>query len=371
MAPDRPDRTPPVEPEAIHAGAPRARPAAEAITNRPSRPGPPPLPEAPPAVSVVRSTTFFDKELSERSSRPIWGGLVLVLGLGLLAVCWHFRSTHAAGVLGPPCLLLAVFLLRDLVLPRRCRFTEEGIATTRPRRLVKYTDICEVFALNRGAGAHFPIHLLLANDSVRLPARLGVSSAELVEFLRSQPLGQRSLSDVPPLFDNFLKQQLLLAAPGQIYVFRGNKQRVTPRTRRYRSAAWWLVGLAACWFALTPLDGVTPLFPSLGVGAGMFALIFLVGGFTPLRHAHARIKSWQDVALIVTPIAMALQQGDLRGELRWQELLSVSNRGWRNAAPKNLTSLILKVRGASIQLFDIYQWPLDCAAELIATYSRK
>ena len=54
-----------------------------------------------------------------------------------------------------------------------------------------------------------------------------------------------------------------------------------------------------------------------------------------MRYGHARIKNWDDVALILTPLAMALQQGDLRGELRWEELLSLSNRGWRRAAHGN------------------------------------
>ena len=90
-----------------------------------------------------------------------------------------------------------------------------------------------------------------------------------------------------------------------------------------------------------------------------------------MRYGQARIKNWDEATLILTPLALALQQAELRGELRWEELLSVSNHGWHRTAAENLANLTLKVRGASIQLFDIYQWPLDCAAELIATYARK
>jgi hypothetical protein len=281
-----------------------------------------------------------------------------------------FSNSALAGVLAPPSFVLAMVCLRPLVMPRRFQFTEEGIACTRPRRFVKYADILDVFPMDRGAGERFPIHLLVGDDSVLLPARLGIPSAELAEFLRSQPLGQRT-REVPPIFTNFFKQQLLVSPPKQIYIFRGDKRRVSPRTRRYRSAAWWFLGLSAIWFALTPLDSGMPIYPPFGALAGLFGLIFLVGGYTPMRHGQARIKNWAEVTLIITPLAMALQQGDLRGELRWEELLSLSSSSRRRAAPKNLANLTLKVRGASIQLLDIYQWPLDCAAELIARYSRK
>jgi hypothetical protein len=371
MAPEGFDRPPPVEPDAIHAGAPRPRPGADAITDRPQLRDSSPLPEEPQPVALVRSTAYFGRELREHSAKPILGGLFALLGAALVALSWNYHIPRLAGVLAPVCFLLAWACFRSLVFPGRFQFGEDGIACTRPRRFVSYSDIRDVFPMDRGAGDQFPIHLLLGDDSVLLPARLGIPSAELVEFLRSQPLGPRNTEEVPPLFANFFKQQLLVSPQEQIYIFRGNKRRVSPRTRRYRTAAWWFISLSAIWFALTPLDVPPPIYPPFGALAGLFGLIFLVGGYTPMRHGQARIKNWQDVTLIITPLAMALQQGDLRGELRWEELLSLSSSNRRRAAPKNLARLTLKVRGASIQLFDIYQWPLDCAADLIARYSRK
>jgi hypothetical protein len=251
-------------------------------------------------------------------------------------------------------------------MPVRFAFRPEGIEVNRPPRLVRYEEILHALWIQRGRRT--VVELLLTDGHLRLPAAADKGD-EILKFLESQPRGPHDLGDVPARFTDFLKQQNLLA-PDEIYIFRGGKRQVTPRTRKYRRAAWWLVLLAGTWFALAAIDR-TPLFPSFGALAGLFAVIFLAGGYTPLRHSHLGIKNIDDAVLIITPNAMALQQGDLCGELRWSELVSVAPYGMGSSRSLDLAGLNLKVRGANILLVDIFQWPLTCAAELIKDYSGK
>ena len=343
--------------QSIQPGMP---PRAPASAQRPSK-----TPEE--RVDVERSTLLFGTELTASQGRPIWGTFFAVAGLAVLAGFLAAQvPPHPAGVLAPPLFVVALALLRGWAMPVRFTFRPEGIEVKRPPRLVRYEEILHALWIQRGRRA--VVELLLADGHVRLPAPPDKGD-EILEFLESQPRGPRDLGDVPARFTDFLKQQKLLS-PDEIYIFRGGKRQVTPRTRRYRRAAWWFVLLAGTWFALAAIDR-TPLFASFGALAGLFAVIFLAGGYTPLRHSHLGIKKIDDAILIITPNAMALQQGDLCGELRWPELVSVAPYGMGSSRSLDLAGLNLKVRGANILLVDIFQWPLTCAAELIKDYSGK
>ncbi len=357
MNSERPEDATPLPADAIQVDAPAGfRPRLRRDRQAANEPTP---------IATPRSTDYFGCELHERGGAPVGGTISLLSGAMIVAICLYFNQAAVAGGVAPPFFILAAALLHGRLFPVRYAISEEGIAINRPRRFVGYEEIQEVFVPDPVPAGQFPIHLLLAEDAVRLSGRINAPSASLAEFLRTQPVGRRATPSVPARFDNFLKQQLLVA-PEHVYVFRGSKKRISPRTRRYRRAAWWLLLLLVCWLALALLFPRSPAYGPLAALAGIFGVIFLLGGYTGMRHSHARIKNWDEAVLIITPDALALQQGELCGELRWGELLSVSSRGG-----KELSSLNLKVRGASIQLFDIYHWPLEVAARLIAEFSGK
>jgi hypothetical protein len=357
MSPERPEDAAPAPTDAIQVDATAGFRARVRRDRRPS--------EEPPPISLPRSTEYFGRELHERGGAPVWGALFLLGGVAIVGLCLYHNQAAVAGGVAPPFFVLGAALLYGRLFPVRYAITEEGVSVSRPRRLLGYEDIQEVFVPDPIPAGQFPIHLLLAHDVVRISGRVSASSESLYDFLRTQPLGKRSESPVPARFDNFLKQQLLVA-PEHVYVFRGSKKRISARTRRYRRAAWWFLLLVVCWLGLALVVPRTPAYGPLAALAGLFGVIFLVGGYTPLRHAHARINNWDETVLIITPHALALQQGALCGELRWEELVGMSGRRGRE-----ISSLTLKVRGAAIQLFDIYHWPLEVVAQLISEFSGK
>jgi hypothetical protein len=345
---------------AIRRGAPVHRP--ECVRRRD------PILDAEIAKPAPRRNDFFGKAIKDRRL-PIGGLTLLALAFASLLLAWHLSSLRWAAGLVPLMLVPALFLLAGCWLRPRYRFTEEGVEVSNPTRFLAYRDIQDVFGSPRSPGANFPILLLHEAGFVRLPSTIDASSQELLDFLRSQPLGGRTLEDIPPLFEQFLKQQLMLAPREQIYMFRGSAGRLADHARRYRRIGWPLLALAPVWFLTGRLE---PVFMVLGFAALMFGVIFLIGSRFPAALAAGRIKDWDQALLIVTPLGLALRQGDLRGELRWAEVVGLSGRGWRTAiAPDRELrgGLLLKVAGASILLADIYHWPMQYIASLIRRYS--
>ena len=83
--------------------------------------------------------------------------------------------------------------------------------------------------------------------------------------------------------------------------------------------------------------------------------------------------SWTS-SLVLSPVGLALVQGDLQGELRWEQLRDVqlvSKPRFFQMGQENVrTGIWLRVEGAQIVIADIYDRPLPIIFERIKAYWR-
>ena len=75
------------------------------------------------------------------------------------------------------------------------------------------------------------------------------------------------------------------------------------------------------------------------------------------------MRNWRNASLVISPQGMAMVQGDIQGEVRWPELVEIrfntKPRGFDFGNPSAmLPGILLRVKGASILIADIYDRPL-------------
>lgn len=106
------------------------------------------------------------------------------------------------------------------------------------------------------------------------------------------------------------------------------------------------------------------------IGVGVFALVlgllFAFLCFVASFASPTRIKSWQRACLVVSPKGLALTQGDLKGELKWQEVRDIKYRKTGSGFSWTATwgheqgpGIQINIEGAFVVVADIYNRPLD------------
>jgi hypothetical protein len=85
-------------------------------------------------------------------------------------------------------------------------------------------------------------------------------------------------------------------------------------------------------------------------------------------------RGWEQSSLVVGPEGLALVQGHLKGELRWDELRDVQMwskpRGFQLSQADSYPGIALSVEGARIVIADIYDRPLYFIRDCIKRYWR-
>jgi hypothetical protein len=107
------------------------------------------------------------------------------------------------------------------------------------------------------------------------------------------------------------------------------------------------------------------------------SLCFLFGGLLALllwavsrqTNAALGVKRWRRSGLVLGPDGLALVQGDLRGNLRWDEVLNVTLKGrptgFGVGYERTGRGIHLKVEGAAIVIADVYNRPLHAIYQRI------
>ena len=108
-----------------------------------------------------------------------------------------------------------------------------------------------------------------------------------------------------------------------------------------------------------------------GGAAGAFILGILVLLASRVEGpVNRRIKNWQQSCLVISPSGIALLQGDLKGVMRWEELLEVKPVHGPFGQDAVGRGVQLKVAGAQFTIEDIYNRPLGKIEDLIRRYWR-
>lgn len=300
--------------------------------------------------------------------------LMVALLMDVLAVLQ--ANVHiAVGSLFPWLLAIVFWRMRERSFT--VRFTETGLEVREPPLEVRYAELQGLLAPRRPANPFkagprsYLIHIFHLGGVVRIPARLNFPSDEVFSFLygRFSPSGSR---EMPSKLVDFLRQRERRFGPEQVWTYRsrvhmgrGNRH---PRWKAFFLAlalaaaawlAWGIVQKAEGWI----IGGSVGMF--LG---GWFLLLLWLDG----RRNFNGIRRGQQCGLVVAPDGLALVQGDLVGELRWDEVRDVkigqSPAAFQFTISRPPSGIILKVEGAIIVIADVYDRPLALIHQNIRHY---
>jgi hypothetical protein len=212
----------------------------------------------------------------------------------------------------------------------------------------------------------FTFNVIHHEGVVTIPAAIDAPSPDVFRFLADQlsPSGSRA---VPPLLTGYFKRHAETFGEDKLLTYKG-REHLGHKFGYRRSPIFWLTiaGTGLIWIGISLAAG--PGFEGW-MGAGIPALLFgLFGWMIALVSSAASpangIKKWQESGLVISPVGIALVQGDLRGELRWDELRAVKRKA-QSAGGAILTSsgsivhgIGLEVEAAHFVIADIYDRPL-------------
>lgn len=298
--------------------------------------------------------------------------LLVALALDVLAVV-QGNVDVAVGSLFP--WLTAALLWRVRERPFVARFTETALEVDEPPLAVPYAELQGLWAPRRPANPFkagprsYTIHVIHAGGVLRVPARLTVRSDEVYSFL----FGRFSLGgsrDIPaPLLDYLRRKERAYGAQ-RVWSYRARTHLGLGLQTRSMGAfflALLLSGIAwLVWGIVRGVEGwiVGSIF-AVFLG-GLFTWIVWLAGRRPMQAAG--LRRWRRSGLVISPDGLALVQGDLVGEMRWDELREV--KIIKGSGLGTVGSILLKVEGAAILIADVYDRPLALIYQHICHYRK-
>ena len=314
------------------------------------------------------------------ASFPFGAVLFGMTGLGLVGVAIFTAAVHyAIGALLP--FVLALLLWKARRPAFSAQFTEKAIETSCPHLVLPYENL-QGLAIklrsqlpNRETPQFFPLQVFHAMGVLEIPSRLNVPSIEIYDFLRHRiPPGHAP--EINLTLSDYLQRQEGMFGKDRVWSY-GARQRLsrTQTNRQPRAVClamfltgivWMIVAAAGNGFFGWFVAGVL-----LVVFGGPFYLLFLL----PPALPGGRIRNWHQASLVICPVGLAMVQGDMEGELRWNEVLNVELRsraqGFHLTSETTRPGIVLSVEGARIVIADIYDRPLQDVYENILHYWRE
>jgi hypothetical protein len=303
--------------------------------------------------------------------------IALALGVGALIE----KNVHVA--IGA---VLPLFLSVALWLARRnrfsARFTETALEVDQPEvTVIPYDSLEGLRAKGRSSDPtkpgprSYPMTVIHRNGVMPIPAHLNLPADDVYLFLLEQfpPEGSHEVS---PVLAEYREKQESAFGPDRVWAYRARNHLGYPGGYRQARAIW--LGAAAAgvvWILLS--FSVLPFKHNFGWAiAGSilaaFSLIFFAAFWAESKRPPVRLKHWRQASLVISPVGLAMVQGDIKGEMRWDELRDVqltSKPGsFQFGASLVMPGILLKVAGATIIIADIYDQPLRIIFERIRRY---
>jgi hypothetical protein len=333
--------------------------------------------DAPPdiRVSSYRKSTakLIGRRIESQAKFPLGAIFWFVLAACCSVPAVVLLNPHPAIFAVLPCAIgLALLLVRER--PFKAELTREGLEIEDPPLVLPYAEIESVLGPKKQRQA--PIQIHFSGGVMRIPARLNVRSDELYWFLLDQ-LPPNSSRELPAVLARYCAEQEARYGPDRVFSHRARPQRFI-RRRKYgifivgtacvlAGLIWLLVGV------LLPKDGQPWIV--LGITLTFFSAFFtgLLILSQSFESAGSQIKNWRGSGLVISPEGLAMIQGDMKGELRWDELRDIRFRpkpaffGFQSAGT-NMQGIHLIVAGATIVIVDLYDRPLEMIHEQLRAY---
>ncbi len=253
--------------------------------------------------------------------------------------------------------------------PFSAQFTDTALKVEYPTLSLPYEWIQEVQDRRKPRDQaedadSFPIHVYFDRGFLTIPGGLNVSSEEVYSFLWWRKGSATSSIPVPATLESYCRRQSALFGGDRLWIFHARKRIMPSRAVEGGKAFGCGIFLAGlCWLLASV---ATAFFKDwLGVGIGLVIAGPLVWSIFWLARGNPVGKGPKS-CLVISPVGLALVQGDLKGELRWEELLDVKLR-----AKGTASGIYLKVEGIQIHLHNIYNRPMEYIYRLIQALRRE
>ncbi|GEM_PF-3319522 len=311
---------------------------------------------------------LIGQTLRERRGFMFGAAIWTLLGMVLVCIAAIIANVHVAlAAVGPVAVALMLVLLRRR--PFVCHVELDGLVFDRLKLTLPLVAIEEVIAGGAKKEAFLICH---ADGFISVPSALSIPWQAFREYLKDNLQPQLFTPRLPARLQKYFDRNVALFGVGAMHVFwaRDHLRPARPPGRTGLAVCMGLVVASVLWYTVGINQG-RDFRPWLGAGAGVGILSFLIGLLFYLRAfpRTPRLKNWQRSALVLGPGGMALEQGELVGELRWEEVRKIANR--TRGASFTLDSggtqpcVRLDVTGASIMVLDVYHRPLFFIHDLI------
>jgi hypothetical protein len=320
---------------------------------------------------------MIGQRIENRPGSPGCAGLMFVIAAGFVAWAIGIFSPHPALAAILPAFVGLALLLAQ---PRRfaATLTETGVELADRPEVIPYAAIDGLTVAGGATQSQTPLYIFHANGVVAVPPRLNVPTNELFSFLASR-VAESGSREVPAPLLKYLNRQIETFGDAKVFSFRARPHATPVPRRRAVAVCLALTATGLIWIVVAIAAGKDYL--PWGVVGGWFVFIFglCALGFG-LGQRRGSIKNWRQSGLVIGPAGLALVQGDMKGELRWDELRKVEYRdkprsfryegiGSGGRGPDRGIHLV--VEGARIVIADIYDRPLPLVFDRIRAYWRR
>jgi hypothetical protein len=315
----------------------------------------------PGGDSVVDSDSLVGRSITFRDPTGSFFQIcIAAIGILLLIAVMTMQPGFAFAAVWPACYVLVSFVRRgptqDLV------FQQGGVLFDFTGREVPYASI-QGLSLNGeiepGSSAFMKTGTLeLISSHGVLFVGSSLDAGKVYEFLLDEipASGSRNVS---ARMSGYLEEQLASFDHDLVSSFCARATIGSPRSNVLRAGLTMLLAT----FVLLPLSVSFPA--AGGWAAGYFAAGFffsLIGFFDrSVRTRPPGMTHWVGSSLIISPRGIAVEQGDLVGKMRWDEIRKLEcgsplqsfqlSRGPRR-------SINIAIKGANFMIHDLYDRPL-------------
>jgi hypothetical protein len=321
---------------------------------------------------------MIDQVIESRRPFP-WGAvLFFVLAAPFLAVALAERNYHwAVGGCLPFLIGLVLWLKRPYSLT--FQFTESGLRVLDRDELVPYETFETVIASNRPGDPDkpgprsYPIQLVHEQGTLHIPARLNVPSDEVFQYLLMAfpPSGS---SRVNPLLRDYLDEQTEAFGADRVLSYRARTHLGTRPPNRAVAVCLAVLVTGLIWMGVAAITNNGPWMGGALAAILCGGVLALTLRLLPSGRKTSRVKHWKQASLVISPVGLALVQGDLKGEMRWDELRDLKfNRrtaGFQLDHSNLGRGILLQFEGARVLIADIYDRPLNLIYQQIRKFWR-
>ncbi len=212
------------------------------------------------------------------------------------------------------------------------------------------------------------------DGQVRIPKRLNIPADEVYRYL-VEHVPITGSDEIHQDLTQYHRDHTGAFGPERVWSYRVGKHRMGPRYPRLRMASFAIIAVGIAWIGIgaTGKLEIGSGWIGGGVGAIFYGALMLLASYASNRPI--KFRGWKDSSLIVSPLGLALVQGDVRGEMKWDELKDVRLGNKKYMTSFTLTSnqlpttgLVLVVDGAELVVHDIYDRPIASIHQAIRHY---